>query len=154
MLTKQKEGKKWKILIKLYLNCCKKKMAQALKDKNTLQKLQTFDSLTNKTIENTNIVVGDQIIENGRSIFGNITNIKVVWEMIKTDNVIVSRVYNSGTYIGTTIVSNIKIDEYNNLPLESAFNLDSSDMEKLDFILAVAVENYIYDKYKSKNKIV
>jgi hypothetical protein len=50
--------------------------------------------------------------------------------MIKTDNVIISRIYDSGRYIGTSIMANVKGDEYNILPLELAFNLDSNDMKK------------------------
>lgn len=69
--------------------------------------------------------------------------------MIKTDNVIVSRVYDSGGYIGTSIMANVKGDEYNNLSLESAFNLDSNNMKKLDLILALAVENFIYEKHNN-----
>ena len=66
--------------------------------------------------------------------------------MIKTNNVTVSRIYDSGKYIGTSIMANVKGDKYNILSLESAFNLDSNDMKKLDLILALAVENFIYDK--------
>lgn len=66
--------------------------------------------------------------------------------MIRTNNVLVSRVYDSSKYIGTVIMSNIKDGEHNNLPLELAFNLDSNDMKKLDLILALAVENFIYEK--------
>lgn len=74
--------------------------------------------------------------------------------MIKTDNVIISRVYDSGRYIGTSIMANVKGDECNSLPLELTFNLDSNDMKKLDLILALAIENFIHEKeynYKTKN---